>query len=121
MENNNIEKVLVDMEARLKAAEQVLIKFEEQAEKRIEARTREKELEARILESKLKWRPKDWFILSGIIATLIAFLGILVLILILAFSYVPPTTTTLSDIQHNSSITADNDASNNNVANFIVK
>ena len=117
----NVNKILEDMEARLKAAEQVLIKFEEQAEKRLEARNREKELEARILEAKLKWRPKDWFILSGIIAALISFLGIFVVILILAFSYVPPTTTTISDVQHNSTITADNGASNDNVANFIVK
>ena len=120
MENNNVEKVLVDMEARLKAAEQVLIKFEEQAEKRLEARNREKELEARILESKLKWRPKDWFILSGIIAALIAFLGILVLILVLAFSYVPPTSTTISGISDSANISSSDNSVSNNVGNFTI-
>ena len=118
----DVNEILVEIEQRLKAAEQMISKFDEQAEKRIEARTREKELEARILEAKLKWRPKDWFILSGIIATLCGFLAILAVVLILAFSYVPPTTTTsVSDVNHRTHTVSSDYSTNNTNASFSIK
>ena len=42
-----IEQVLEEFENRLKAAETMIERFDEQAERRMEARTREKELQAR--------------------------------------------------------------------------
>lgn len=115
-----IEQVLEEFESRLKAAETMIERFDEQAERRMEARAREKELEARILEAKLKWRPKDWFILSGIFSALVGFLAVLALVLILAFSYVP-FNTTMQDVVHKPDIVTTDNSITNESANFTVK
>lgn len=116
-----IEQVLEEFESRLKAAETMIERFDEQAERRMEARAREKELEARILEAKLKWRPKDWFILSGIFSALVGFLAVLALVLILAFSYVPSTTNTeVKDINHITETSSADYSTNNTDANFTI-
>nr|DAO51430.1 MAG TPA: hemolysin [Caudoviricetes sp.] len=99
IDGTDVETVLSQFEQRLKAAEGVVQKLDEQMEKRAEARLRERELEARILEAHLKWRPKDWFILSSICGGIVAFLATLIIGLILAFSYVPPTTVTKTVIE----------------------
>lgn len=117
----NIEQVLTEFEDRLKTAEEMIKKFDEQAEKRLDARMREKELEARILEAKLAWRPKDWFILSGILSALAGFLAVLAVVLVLAFSYVPSTTTTMEGVLHKPDITAVDDSTVENSANFTIQ
>lgn len=102
----DVETVLSQFEQRLKAAEGVVQKLDEQMEKRAEARLRERELEARILEAHLKWRPKDWFILSSICGGIVAFLATLIIGLILAFSYVPPTTVTKTIVEPTQTVTS---------------
>ena len=116
----NISEILQSLEDRLKAAEQVIIKFDEQAERRLEAREREKELEARILEAKLQWRPKDWFILSGIISALIGFLAVLALIVVLAFSYTP-SNKVVKDVSNITTTNSNDSSSNSTEADFIIE
>ena len=107
-----IEEQLAEFKKELDQLKEVVSTLDKQAEKRIEARSRERELEARILEAKTKWTPKDWFILTGIISALIALLAGLVVAVVLAFSYVPPTTTTIVEPTHTVSTFVDNNSIN---------
>lgn len=116
-----IEEQLAEFKKELDQLKEVVSTLDKQAEKRIEARSRERELEARILEAKTKWTPKDWFILTGIISALIALLAGLVVAVVLAFSYVPPTTTTIVEPTHTVSSFVDNNSTNDVNADFNVK
>lgn len=121
-----IEEQLTQFKNELDQLKEVVSTLDKQAEKRLESRLRERELEARILEAKTKWTPKDWFILTGIVSALIAILAGLVVAVVLAFSYVPPvttttTTTTVQDIVHDTDTTATHSATNTTNANFSVE
>ena len=119
-----IEEQLAEFKKELDQLKEVVSTLDRQAEKRLEARLRERELEARILEAKNKWRPKDWFILSGIIGAVIVALAGLVVTVVLAFSYVPKTTTvtkTVVEPLHTVESVADNNSTNNINADFVVK
>lgn len=123
-----VDKIMESMDKFKKDLEQmkvVVTHLDEQAEKRIEARIRERELEARILEAKNKWRPKDWFILSGIVGAVLCVFAGLAVTVILAFSYVPKTvtttTTTVEDVIHDVDTSATNHATNTTTANFTVE
>lgn len=123
METKTDKEIMEQMDAFKKDLEQmkvVVTRLDEQAEKRIEARIRERELEARILEAKNKWRPKDWFILSGIIGAVVVALAGLAVTVVLAFSYVPRTNN-LSDVTHEVNTIATDNATNNTNADFVVK
>lgn len=116
-----IEEQLAEFKKELDQLKEVVSTLDRQAEKRLEARLRERELEARILEAKTKWTPKDWFILAGIVSTLIAVLAGLVVAVVLAFSYVLPTTTTVVEPTHTVSSFADNNSINDVNADFNVE
>lgn len=123
-----VDKIMESMDKFKKDLEQmkvVVTHLDEQAEKRIEARIRERELEARILEAKNKWRPKDWFILSGIVGAVLCVFAGLAVTVVLAFSYVPKvttttTTTTAEDIVHDVDTSATDSATNTTTANSTV-
>lgn len=120
-----VEEQMEQFKAGLEQLQGVVARLDEQAEKRIEARIRERELEARILEAKNKWRPKDWFILSGIIGAVVVALAGLAVTVVLAFSYVPrttttTTTTTVEDVMHSVDTSATDYATNTTTANFTV-
>lgn len=126
METKTDKEIMEQMDAFKKDLEQmkvVVTRLDEQAEKRIEARIRERELEARILEAKNKWRPKDWFILSGIVGAVLCVFAGLAVTVVLAFSYVPKTstTTTVTAPAHEVNSIADNNSTNNISADFVVK
>lgn len=121
-----VEEILKDFQNKLHLTEQAIKQLEEQAEKRVDARIREAEIEARILEAKTKWRPKDWFILTGIIGAVIVFLATLVVGMVLAFSYVPKTTTkttttNVEDVVHKVDTAATDMAENKTEANFNIQ
>ena len=111
-----VEKQMEQFKTRLEQLRSIVTRLDEQAEKRIEARIRERELEARILEAKNKWRPKDWFILSSIIGAVVVALVGLAVTVVLAFSYVPRTNN-LSDVTHEVKTIATDNATNNTNAN----
>lgn len=115
-----VEKQMEQFRAGLEQLRGIVARLDEQAEKRIEVRIRERELEARILEAKNKWRPKDWFILSGIIGAVVVALAGLAVTVVLAFSYVPRTNN-LSDVTHEVNTIATDNATNNTNADFVVK
>lgn len=128
METKTDKEIMEQMDAFKKDLEQmkvVVTRLDEQAEKRIEARIRERELEARILEAKNKWRPKDWFILSGIVGAVLCVFAGLAVTVVLAFSYVPKTTTTTTKTiaapVHEVTSVADNNSTNNVNADFVVR
>lgn len=116
-----IEEQLTQFKNELDQLKEVVSALDKQAEKRLESRLRERELEARILEAKTKWTPKDWFILTGIVSALVAILAGLVVAVVLAFSYVPPTTTTIVEPTHTVSSFADNNSTNAVNADFNVE
>lgn len=123
METKTDKEIMEQMDAFKKDLEQmkvVVTRLDEQAEKRIEARIRERELEARILEAKNKWRPKDWFILSGIVGAVLCVFAGLAVTVVLAFSYVPKTNN-LNDIKHEVQTIATDSATNNTNADFVVR
>ena len=115
-----VEKQMEQFRTGLEQLRSIVTRLDEQAEKRIEARIRERELEARILEAKNKWRSKDWFILSGIIGAVVVALAGLAVTVVLAFSYVPRTNN-LSDVTHEVKTIATDNATNNTNADFVVK
>lgn len=120
-----IETLLKELEQKLEVAESAIKELQEQADKRVDARIRESEIQAQILEAQTKWRPKDWFILSGIIGAVIGFLAVLMVVTVLAFSYVPrtttTTTTTVEDVLHKVDTSATDTASNKTEANFTIE
>lgn len=117
-----IEEQLTEFKKELDQLKEVVSTLDRQAEKRLEARIRERELEARILEAKNKWRPKDWFILSGIVGAVLCVFAGLAVTVVLAFSYVPKTTTkTIVEPVHNVESIADNNSTNNISADFNIK
>lgn len=121
-----IDAILKDFENKIHLTQVAIKELQEQADKRVDARIREAEIEARILEARTKWRPKDWFILTGMIGSVIAFLALLVVGLVLAFSYVPRTTTTttttaVEDVVHKIDTAATDMAENKTEANFNVQ
>ena len=123
METKTDKEIMEQMDAFKKDLEQmkvVVTRLDEQVEKRIEARIRERELEARILEAKNKWRPKDWFILSGIVGAVLCVFAGLAVTVVLAFSYVPKTNN-LNDIKHEVQTIATDSATNNTNADFVVR
>lgn len=115
-----LNEVVKDLTDKIHLAEISIKRLEEQGERRIEARMREQELQARILEAQTKWRPKDWFILSGIIGAVVVALAGLAVTVVLAFSYVPRTNN-LSDVTHEVKTIATDNATNNPNADFVVK
>lgn len=118
------EALLKELEQKLEVAESAIKALQEQADKRVDARIREAEVQARILEAQTKWRPKDWFILSGIVGAIIGFIATLLFFLVLAFSYVPRTTTTttsLEGVSHKVDTVATDNASNTTEANFTIE
>lgn len=123
----NFEALLKEFEQKLEVAESAIKALQEQADKRVDARIREAEVQARILEAQTNWRPKDWFILSGIVGAIIGFIATLLFFLVLAFSYVPRTTTTtttttsLEGVSHKVDTVATDNASNTTEANFTIE
>ena len=119
-----IDVLLKELEQKLEVAQTAIKELQEQADKRVDARIREAEIQAQILEAQTKWRPKDWFILSGIIGAVISFLAVLLFGLILAFSYVPRTTTTKTTVEgvtHTVDTIATDAAANTTEANFSIQ
>lgn len=121
-----IEDILKDFENKLHLTQQAIKQLQEQADKRVDARIREAEIQARILEAETRWRPKDWFILSGIVGAVISVLAMLVVGVVLAFSYVPRTTTTnttttVEDVVHKVDTAATDTAVNKTEANFNIQ
>ena len=120
------EDILKDVQNKLHQTQQAVKQIEEQADKRVDARIREAEVQARILEAQTKWRPKDWFILCGIVGAVIGFIATLLFFLVLAFSYVPrttttKTTTTVEDVVHKVDTAATDTAVNKTEANFNIQ
>ena len=119
-----IETLLKELEQKLEVAESAIKELQEQADKRVDARIREAEIQAQILEAQTKWRPKDWFILSGIVGAVIGFLAVLMVVTVLAFSYVPRTTTTKTTVEgvtHTVDTVATDTAANTPEANFTIE
>lgn len=119
-----IETLLKELEQKLEVAESAIKELQEQADKRVDARIREAEIQAQILEAQTKWRPKDWFILSGIVGAVIGFLAVLMVVTVLAFSYVPRTTTTKTTVEgvtHTVDTVATDTATNTTEANFTIE
>lgn len=118
-----LNEVVKDLTDKIHLAEISIKRLEEQGERRIEARMREQELQARILEAQTKWRPKDWFILTSIVGGVVTFICTLISGLILAFSYIPPTTSDVyaGGVAHIVETNANNGADNNANADLIIK